>query len=233
MKFAQIKVPLKWSFGVLGAILIGALGSGVWQSVLGPAIHASTRWMLDFVSLGLKSYKDGIYQQIAADDQAAVAVETLARVTAMSGLAIGLLTGTAVGVSSAMKRELRELLDDSGEPPGPKPDITMETSRLERVAELKHLTRVRLVLYASLLGITFFFVNASVSTAKLSYINSADAHFHYILRLASPYLDAHEQAELESDFAQIRSREDYVALQSRLEGECKAHGRMVTKFDPW
>jgi hypothetical protein len=72
-----------------------------------------------------------------------------------------------------------------------------------------------------------------VTVARFGYISQATSHYHQVLRLASPYLDAREQAQAESDFAQIGSRDDYVKLLARLESECKAHGRTVPKFDPW
>ena len=68
---------IKWTLGILGAIIVGALGSGLWESLLGPAIHAVSRWVLDIASLGLASYRNGVYRQIAADNQSAVGLETL------------------------------------------------------------------------------------------------------------------------------------------------------------
>jgi hypothetical protein len=53
------------------------------------------------------------------------------------------------------------------------------------------------------------------------------------MRVVSPYLTASEQAQVESDFAQISNREDYVKVLSPIERQCEAHGRIVPRFDPW
>ncbi len=228
------KQVLKGTLGVLGAIIIGALGSGVWQSLLGPALHVSTRWVLDIASLGLTSYKNRVYSQIAADNQSAVAFYayiTLWGVHAMMGTMVAL--GGFYWASGHRRRAEQALKGLSDAPPNLEPEISNDALRQELVGFLKSMGILRLLLYLLLLLISFGVVYDLVSYARLSYVNSADAHYHQVMRVASPYLDAREQVEAESDFAQIGSREDYVRLLSRLEGQCKAHGRTVPKFDPW
>jgi hypothetical protein len=194
---------LKWILGVLGALVISALGSGVWQSLLGPAIHSSSRWVMDVASLGLASYKNGVYQQIAADNPSAIDIEMLSWLTFMSALALGIVSG-----ASAAKRS--------------------NTSDGVKVGKTS-----RIVVHVTPLFLIFMLVNQAASVSRLSYVSSADAHYHYVMRVASPYLDAGEKAEVESDFAEISSREDYVRLLSTLEGKCKAKGRPLTTFYPW
>lgn len=223
------KQVLKGIGWLLGTIFVGALGSGVWQSLLGPALHVSTRWLLDVASLGLRSYKDGVYQQIAVDNQPRVDVATLYMVTFLYGsLTIVAFSYAFAQLQSFFQRTERM----SGNTPEPAM-TTPESFRQELEAVVKSLRRTRLVGYACMLLFAVFLVNQSVNMARLSYVNSADAHYHHVLRIASPYLEAHEQAQVESDFAQVSSRDDYVRLLSRLESECKAHGRTFPKFDPW
>jgi hypothetical protein len=198
---------LKWILGICGAILIGALGSGVWQSLLAPAMHAIERGMLDFVSLFWTNYKNQIYQQIAADNQPAIALELFYWVTIASMFLAGMFTSYARGYVSSLTSA------------GSAPPFGIGT--------------LRLAVQVSSLFVTVLVIGQLISFDKLSYINSADAHYHYVMRVATPYLDTHEQAEIESEFAQIGSREDYIKLLSMLEGKCTAHGRSVTKFDPW
>jgi hypothetical protein len=77
------------------------------------------------------------------------------------------------------------------------------------------------------------FVQHQFYVARETYVNSADAHYHQVMRVDSPYLDAHEETEIESAFAQIGSRDDYVRLVSQLESQCEAHGQKVPQFNPW
>jgi hypothetical protein len=192
-----------WIFRGIGAILIGAIGSGVWQSLLAPAIHASSRWVLDITSLGLISYKNGIYQQIATDNPSAIDMAILSWVLTLCAMAFGFSSG-----------------------------MTISTLKIHQ-ADPPSKERFRSALYVFLVFTIFVFINSLASQARLSYVNSADAHYHYVMRVASPYLDAGERAEIESNFAEIKSREDYVKVLSPLESICNAKGRPVTPFNPW
>jgi hypothetical protein len=228
------KNVLKWTLGVVGAIIVGALGSGVWQSLLGPAIHASTRWLLDVASLGLTSYKNGVYQQIATDNQFRITIETLYLVTFIYCLLIyAAIQAVFYTLSRLRKRGERLLEHMSGAPPESDAAITTDTLRPELETILRSLRTFRLAMYVSTLFVGAVLASHFVTLARLSYIASADAHYHQVLHLASPYLDAHEQTLVESEFAQLSNRDDYVRLLSRLEGQCKAHGQTVPKFDAW
>jgi hypothetical protein len=232
--FSPKTKAVRWTLGILGAIFVGALGSGVWQSLLGPAIHFSTRWMLDLTSLGLTSYKGRVYQQIAADNQSVVAVETFGWVW------LGMTLGLTFYVSYALKEHLdiRSRIDRlssmlSDAPRKQEPQMTLDTVS-QGLPSLKLRLRVaQWLLYAFVLVASFLVVSGLISLVKLNYVNSADTHYHYVMRMASPYLDAGEHTQIESDFAQISSREDYVKVLSSLESKCQAHGKVVVKFDPW
>jgi hypothetical protein len=226
---------LKWILGVLATIVVGALGSGLWQNVFGPALHFVTRWGLDLASLGFASYKTSIYQQIAADNPSDVSVSALGLVTAIFILAVswqlryGFLKNNSE--RSRIQRTLSSLsASDVGSP------ISQESAaelrgRLERqLIALRKIRRTDLVFSGM---VTVCLVSELIAWNRFSYINAADAHYHQVLRIASPYLAAGEQAQTDSDFAQIRTRQDYVNVLSKLESQCKAHGLTVPEFDPW
>jgi hypothetical protein len=114
---------IKWTLGILGAIIVGALGSGLWESLLGPAIHAVSRWVLDIASLGLASYRNGVYRQIAADNQSAVGLETLLVINLIAAFAIGWLVTTAVKESMSVGSRIQHLLSAlAAASPEPRPD---------------------------------------------------------------------------------------------------------------
>jgi hypothetical protein len=135
---------------------------------------------------------------------------------------------------SGHRREVENALKAiSNTPPNPEPEISTDALSKRLRGVLKSQGRLRLGLYCFSLFMGVALVSDFISLTRLGYVTSADAHYHQVMRVVSPYLNAHEQAEAESDFAQVSSREDYVKQLSRLEGECKAHGKTVPKFDPW
>lgn len=200
--------------GILGALLVSALGSGLWESLFAPVLHTVSRWTLDVLSLGLKSYKDGVYQQVALDNQSRPALEALFLITiiySIINLAAFLFAMVFVPESDS----------DSGNkaPPGYEIMIRLTDGRWYRRIILTFAVIVPVLAYSQ--------------CVKFNYISSADAHYHQVLRIASPYLDATERTQSESDFAQISARNDYVRVLSSLEARCRANGRTVPKFDPW
>jgi hypothetical protein len=231
-----------WALWLLGAVALKTVANIFSDSLVMPALHTVSRWVLDLASLGLASYKNGVYKEIAADNQSGIAVATLIWVTL-----IYLMIIVRINVDQYQKNDrarsrserlLKKLSGTAPNPvpvpvPVPVPAITMDTLRQQVAALLKSVQRGRWLIHFSSLTLVLLLVVQVVSLARETYATSADGHYHQVLRVASPFLDAREQAEVESDFAQIGSRDDYVRLLSRLEGQCKAHGKTVPKFDPW
>ena len=223
---------LKWALGVIGAILIGAIGSGVWQSVLGPALHAISRWLLDLGSLGLTSYKTNVYRSVAKDNQFLVGIPVFVLVSTVL-IVIMVSAGLQTWERNYNARIRRERLLRNLDGPDPEPSMTAEDMR-RRLITGRRLGRIeQIFLYISALYMLGFFVAQSLVFVKLNYVDSADSHYHQVLRVVSPYLNDHERAMTESDFAQIGSREDYVKVLSKLEKLAKDNGRTVPAFDPW
>lgn len=211
---------LKWALGVVGAILVGAIGSGVWQSVLGPALHAISRWLLDLASLGLTSYKTNVYRSIAADNQSVVSL-------------IGFLSSTTVLILTMLVAAMH-LLDwtDDESIKRTDPELTVTADALTKGFSAD-IGWVRLAPQVVVLLVPIILGGEVLTFVKLNYVNSADSHYHQVLRVVSPYLNDHERAMVESDFAQVGSREDYIKVLSRLEKLAKDNGRTVPQFDPW
>jgi hypothetical protein len=221
---------IKWTLGVVGTLFLSGLGTGIWQYIIGPTFHTfhtSTRWVLDLASLGMASYKNGVYQQIATDNPASVGIVTLILALSLYLVVTLNLTTDAFLNMKAIGKKLRKLTRlQSGAPPDTEPEFVADR-------EAKYIGKLRVAMYINSLFLILVLVNQFVSLAKLNYVNSADAHYHQVLRVASRFLGAREKDEVESDFALISKREDYVRVLSKLEGECKAHGLIVPEFSAW
>jgi len=223
-----------WALWLLGAIAVKILATSLADSLVMPALHTVSRWVLDLASLGLTSYKNGVYKRIAADDQSVAAFNAYLLVWVVYALMMLAYAVYSFSSTSRYSRQVEHALKAlSDAPPNPEPEISSDALRQRLRGVLKSQGRLRWGLYCFSLFMGVALVSDLISLTRLSYVTSADAHYHQVMRVVLPYLDAHEQAEAESDFAQVSSREDYVRLLSRLEGQCKAHGKTVPKFDPW
>jgi len=226
---------LKAALAVLGAILIGAVGSGVWEGLLGPAVRATRSWILDSISLVFLGFKNDVYGEIARDHYSAVNIHThfllLVLFVSMCAALIFHLASSLLEVEARYKdvaRRVQEALD--GKPAEQRTPAQVDTDIKRLGIIIKGTWKL---LYTT--GGVFALVLATsiVSFARLSYIDSALAHYHQVLRIASPYLKPDEEVAVESQFAQIHSRQGYTEVVERLTTIAKAHGQSVPNFEPW
>ena len=56
---------IKIGLGILATILLGAIGSGVWEYLLKPFFEFGTKFILNIATLGIETFKNDIYLQIA------------------------------------------------------------------------------------------------------------------------------------------------------------------------
>ena len=220
-----------WALWLLGAIVVKILASSLSDSLVMPALHTVSRWVLDIASLGLASYKNSVYKQIAADDQYVAPYNAYLTSTVMFVTMLGAAAIYTFYLSSAYRRQAeRASRALSGAPQNPEPQIADDALN-RRFLKTVRVLRFMAYFFAVYVGLSV--ASQFISVTRVSYETSAQAHFHHVMRIVSPYLEPRELAQVESEFAQIGSREDYLRLLSRLEGQCKAHGKTVPKFDPW
>jgi len=58
---------LRWLWSVTGALVIGILGSALWEKAVSPAFSSASAFTVSFFSGVSQSYQDSIYQRAARD----------------------------------------------------------------------------------------------------------------------------------------------------------------------
>ena len=170
------------------------------------ALEPFVRFILRLASLGFDTYKVDVYKEIARGLHEYASYALFGTVTAIwVGLQLGLLLALFTLMWSKAKMRERE----------------------ERIRSAKK--------WVYAYGLLFVFLSTAqlIAVARHTYINSAVTHFRQVLRIASPYLDESEQAVILSQFAQVKSKEDYVRIVDRLADSAETHGQNVPPFDPW
>jgi hypothetical protein len=229
------KNVLKVVFTTLGAIFVGAIGSGVWEGLLGPGMRAGRNWVLDSVSLLFRNFKNDIYTQIARDHFSAVNIESFF-------LVLMLYVGMWSAVIFYFTRAFRDLQDrhdiltrrverDLGVTPDA--EMTLEQMGEELKTIGRSIKQAWKYVYILIGLAAIFFTSHVISIARATYIDLALSNYHQVLTIASPYLNANEQPVIQSEFAQIQNRQEYAEIVGRLAAAAKAHGQSVPNFDPW
>jgi hypothetical protein len=187
-------------------VVLGAVGSGAWEWLLKPILVGASEFGLNVATLGIRSFKDSLYRDIARGLHEEPSMRLYAAVFVfLPAFILGLIAG---GFSA------HKVLRGGA-------NATLATRIVEK------LTRPVLIFFV------FLLVFSVVQANQLAYVNRAVAHFRQVLAIAGPHITDAARLTHQSEFAQISSSEDYGKLISTLEEVCRAKGLKVPAFSVW
>lgn len=193
------KKNLLW---LVGTLLIGSLGSGLWEAIVKPSMLWSATLMLDLGTLGLSSLRDDMYLDVAKGSYERAGLMLLAMAT---GIFTGSLTAPLIFIF------LRRNQDEDGHP----------TS-----VAVRHLRKNWILISVPvILGMIFF-----VSLYRVSYIIRASNYADQLLRITSPYVSEKDILLLQSELAQISNKSDYVLITNKLKHIASENKISVPRF---
>lgn len=235
----------KTILGVIGALIVGGLGNGVWEYVLEPAFTWSLDGILNIATLGVQAFKDDVYREIAKGfhEESSLSLANTLYFWIGYGVAFGLFlftrkTKDLVSRIATSKKELDDLeaiIDEQVKPSGTQDDLRLRISNLrkenlglEPKAKLMHKAAYVLFVF----GIAFFGWMI-IGNAKDRYINSAIVYYEQALSIISPLATDKELAVFKSRFARVASKSDYEALISDITHLGDRGGLRVPEFKVW
>lgn len=220
---------------ILGAIILGAIGSGVWQYMLDPIFKGGTKFILELATLGVESYKDDLYVEVSKGFQETASYRVQALFNIMLAMVfIAISVGQLFKVKDLINSQ-RRLLDEvnyleKGEIEEHYLDkikqfrSELQLKKPEKLVNLSYICILLSALIASLLSIT---------TVSDKYIHSAVVHYHQSLKIISPYINKYETLKIESDFAKISTSSDYANILNKIETIANENNEMIRDFDIW
>ncbi len=212
---------LKLGLTVVGAILVGALGSGLWDAVLRPVFRALSYGILDLASFGWQSYRSGVYREIA-EKSPTTNLDTLYCV----GLLVSMIVFAMLLTLFNVRPRIRPV----------KPETEAERNESSKKIIRRWVLRpffhpVPFYLYIAFLVVLI--TMPMVMFARNSYVTRAISHYEQDLRIAAPYVDVGRREIIESQFSQIQDRKGYTDVVGQLEKVAREHGQFVPEFKPW
>jgi uncharacterized membrane protein (DUF485 family) len=199
---------------IIGALILGALGSGLWELIKPLFVWVSTA-SLDIVTLGLDSLRDGLYADAASLETERVSYSILSAIT-------GIVTGIIVSalMFSRLKRRDKANMDlVMAQDPA-----TRKATAQAKIARLQRIRFVAIALVALSLSAQVFMAQRTI------YISRAAAHFNRLCAIAEPHIDQGELALIKSSFAQMSTRAEYIDLTNRLSAISRANKAKVPDF---
>jgi hypothetical protein len=205
MKLADILNAKTLKFTAV-TIVLGAIGSGAWEWLLRPALAGSTDFLLSVGTLGVKTFKDSVYADIARGLHEGASLRLVSFVFSFGP---GVLTGSVFMLLFAYHRVKAEK--------EPVPSLVSD----------------RLFAAVSVSMVVFLTAFSLIQAVQISYVNRAATHFDQLLNIAGPHLTDSERILYRSRFAQIATREDYASLVHSLDVLCRKNKFRTPEFDVW
>jgi hypothetical protein len=202
------KTILTWKLFRFVAItvVLGAVGSGVWEWLLKPALTGTSDLVLSIATLGVQSFKDSLYKDIALGFREEPSLRLYSAVFAfLPSMLVGAISG-AYFAHVLHKRGVNEAILDK------------TTTWLVKPI---------------FIGIVFLLVFSMVQATQVAYVNRAITHFNQLYAIAAPFVPDEQRLVFRSQFAQVASREDYVKVVDGLVQVCRGKNIAVPEFSIW
>jgi len=203
------KKTIKWIFGVIGLILLGALGSGLWQIALKPFTFWFLETIFNIMTLGLSSLSDAFYTEVAEGLHEEPSLENLMLLLIIIFTYWGMRFGDILGERSASraKKELDDKIEKSKKLSPEKASRLMQDVD-EYYKNLKRSIR-RYNRFAIIFGVLLLSFLAFRSVT-IGLRNHKVTKFHQLFTICKPFLDDQEEEKILAKFSTIRSKQDYL-----------------------
>ncbi len=200
----------KWMLTGVVTVVLGAIGTALWIIALQPGGGWLGRFFLTVVTLGLSSARNSVYENVARNYREAPAVMLLAIVAG-----IPILLPFIIFLSEAILHYFGLGASDG---------LTGRDSLYRRKWRTTAIVIPAAVVFAAAVWIQLLMLN---------YTNEAITYFHQSFAVCRPFMDAEEEKQIESQFARIKSRDDYVAVIHELGTIAAKNGAVLPRFTIW
>jgi hypothetical protein len=172
----------------IGVILLSLIAIGMWEFALRDTLSFLEKFILSLSTLGLEEYKDAIYVQIARGFYEAASLKTLA-------LLVGGIFGFFFGMISVMTLHL--------------------FADKDKFPKFLFAKKKAAVIFLAVYTVTFFGILV-LDLTRLSYVDGSISYYHQLVSIATPDTSVSEIQDIDAQFAQISSKNDYVSVIERL-----------------
>jgi hypothetical protein len=238
MQLSRWKKLILWS---IGSLILGALGSGLWDLALKPGGQWITREILTAATLGSMSLKDGVYRQAAKGLHEEAALDllvyvSLSTVTALAALDVAIFLKMRKNARELdeLKAEFDELANlHANEDSEDKKEIDIESIGLRLKRSRNRIKKIfPVLLYVMIVSLALNAGAQFISLLEISESNSAYTFFRQSMAICRPYVSDQQAQMIKSRFAEINGRADYLTIIDELQHIAASHQRKLPEFSP-
>lgn len=217
---------LRWSVGVFGAIFVGAIGSGLWQVVLFPALDALGGGLLDLAARVSQGFVDRTYRRVALDPSANFALLPYAAVLATVLFLPWLVLFVLLRLLSSLKRRAEALVEDSQTQEDEEEEATPEGIVID-------VRRFRRGVISA--GIPMAFVSSTVYLGVFFtdlHATRAATFVERSIAILAPRVEPAQVLALTAAYRSIESAADFYALHDSLQALALRSETELPEFRP-
>ena len=205
---------LSWILGIVGTLILGGLGSGVWEVVLKPIFSFLGNAIINFLVQKSSSFSDEIYQSIS--------LRSLDRFQAQTySLIVTILGSVAIFASFLLFSLGKKKLDEERD--------GIENNEKEINSPFKNHKNFYIFMIFYFLLCCILFVNYTYDGIKTNFIARKVINFEYLLKVNNDVLSEIKVKDVESQFAQIKNVDDYEKIIKKLEKIAKENNKHINK----
>ncbi|WP_138920285.1 hypothetical protein [Acinetobacter sp. P8-3-8] len=200
--------------GILGTIILGGLGSGVWEILLKPILSFLSNGVINFLVDTSTSFSNEIYQSISMRSLDRFQAKTYSLIVTFLGLITILI---CLLLFTKVKRKLDEERDGIN-----------EFEKDKNWPLRNHKNFYIFMTFYFFLGCIPFFIY-TYDGIKTNFIAKKVIAFEYLLKVNGDVLTDIELKKIESEFAQIRNAEDYQKIMIDLKEIADQNNKHINK----
>lgn len=206
MKSIKKVLALRWRSlitTVIGTLLLGAAGSGLWDILFKPGLGKIGRVILYLITFGSKTLKNYAYESAALDPTPLASLVLILLLVSFVPLPLFFI-GFKIG-KWRVERKIEKLIRKAGR-------------KLDYVMITMLLILVLITLTASLI------LNQAVLISRV---------FRADLTICGPYISADQEKSLKSKFASMKTKVDYSLINKELNKIADEAKIKLIEIEPW
>lgn len=192
---------LKKILSIIAVILLGAIGSGLWESLLKPSLKFIYSKIITLIITISSTYESKLYFTISKGFHEMHSLSTYLLIMGIvSGFTICFFL-VVVGLDSSKKKSKKN--------------------------KQKHTFTKKWVEFLILI---FFIVFTFSISFEVAYINDKITYFEQSYTIIAPYISHEEQLLIKSEFAQINDKDDYDRIISKIHDLAKENNITIKEY---
>jgi len=222
LDYIRASKPLNLAFWITVTVFLGALGSGLWETVVSPVFTFAGRQLIQLLSQISQAYSDSLHSRIGLDG-----VQSLGRLPHSLAFFASILAPWSLYLASDLlvTRASRHL--PAGNESATKVSLEDIQGQLKKTHDLSVHLRRFCFWFAILCGLFSFH-----ASNQASYSYTASRYVERAIDILAPSLTEVERLTFRAKYRAVETADDFARLYDALNSSAAKHDVKLPKFTP-